>query len=223
MTIDYFSLGHPLTGIRSHFANKARRRMFELFMRAMQPTSATAVLDLGVTPDESLSESNFFERLYPFKDRITAASIEDAQFLEEKYPGLRFVRIRPGRLPFADDEFDVVFCSAVIEHVGDREAQQAFVKEALRVAGRFFFTSPNRQFPVDFHTFVPFLHWFPRPLHQAALKSLGMEFWAKTGNLNLLTPQAFRNLFPPCGSLRMFKYRLLGMPSNTVIYGEKRA
>ena len=221
MTIDYFSLGNPLCGIRSRFANRARRRMFGLFMDAMQPTPETSVLDLGVTPDESLSESNFFEKLYPYTNKITAVSIEDVYSLEKSYPGLRFVQIQPGKLPFADDEFDVVFCSAVIEHVGDRAAQRAFIEEALRVSRRFFFTSPNRRFPIDFHTFLPLLHWLPRPLHQGALRCLGLEFWAKTENLNLLTPEAFRGLFPPCGSLHLFKYRLFGMPSNTVIYGQK--
>lgn len=221
MTIDYFSLGHPLSGIRSHFANKIRRRMFDLFMDTIDPTPATSVLDLGVTPDESLSESNFFEKLYQYTNKITAASIEDAHFLEKNYPGLRFVRIQPGKLPFTDNEFDVVFCSAVIEHVGDREAQRAFVKEALRVARNFFFTSPNRQFPIDFHTVLPLLHWLPQPIHQATLRRLGLDFWAKTENLNLLTPRAFRDLFPPCSSLRLFKYRLLAIPSNTVIYGQK--
>jgi hypothetical protein len=223
MTIDYFSLGHPLSGVRSHFANKARRRMFDLFMEAMQPTAETAVLDLGVTPDESLSESNFFEKLYPHSNKITAASIEDAGFLEKRYPGLRFVRIQRGELPFKDNEFDIVFCSAVVEHVGGREAQRFFVNEAIRVAHRFFFTSPNRWFPIDFHTFLPFLHWLPQPIHQAGLRRLGLDFWAKTENMNLLTPKAFRDLFPPCSSLHLFKYRLLGMPSNTVFYGEKLA
>ncbi|MGD0884876.1 MAG: methyltransferase domain-containing protein [Thermodesulfovibrionales bacterium] len=195
--------------------------MFDLFMDVMEPTPETSVLDLGVTPNESLSESNFFEQLYPYKNKITAVSIEDAHFLEASYPGLRFVRIQPGKLPFTDDEFDVVFCSAVIEHVGGREVQRAFIKEALRVGRRFFFTSPNRRFPIDVHTFIPLLHWLPQPLHHAALRRLGLEFWAKTENLNLLTPEAFRGLFPPGSSLHLFKYRLLGMPSNTVIYGQK--
>lgn len=218
---DYFFPGHPLSGIRSRFANEARRRMFALFMDAIKPTSETSVLDLGVTPDESLSESNFFEKLYPFKNRITAASIEDAHCMEKNYPGLQFVRIQPGKLPFADNEFDVVFCSAVIEHVGDRESQRNFVQESLRVSRQFFFTTPNRQFPLDFHTFLPLLHWLPQPLHQSVLRRMGLDFWAKTENLNLLTPQAFLDLFPPCDDLHLFNYRLFGLPSNIVVYGRK--
>lgn len=195
--------------------------MFDLFMTAMQPTASSSVLDLGVTPDRSLPESNFFERLYPYPQSLTAASIEDASFLEQLYPGLRFVRIAPGPLPFADNQFDIVFCSAVIEHVGEREAQRSFVREILRVGRRFFLTTPNRQFPVEFHTLLPFLHWLPQPAHQATLRRLKLEFWAKTENLNLLTPRALASLFPSSVSPALFNYRLFGWPSNIVAYGSK--
>jgi len=195
--------------------------MCDLFMSTMHPSPSSLILDLGVTPDRSLPESNFFEKFYTYKNKITAASIEDASFLEEVYPGLQFVRIQPGPLPFADNHFDILFCSAVIEHVGSRERQRTFVTESLRVARQFFFTTPNRHFPLDFHTFLPFLHWLPQPLHQAVLRRLGLDFWSKTENLNLLSPQSFRDLFPPCSSFHIFTYRLLGLPSNIVLYGMK--
>lgn len=221
MTIDYFSLGHPFTRLRSHFALKARRRMFELFMKTVKPTRDLRVLDVGVTPDRSLRESNFFEALYPWKDRVVACSIEDAGWLEEEYPGLRFVKMAPGPLPFESGEFDVVFCSAVIEHVGDSNAQRVFISECLRVSQAFFFTTPNRQFPVEFHTFLPLIHWLPRRQHQAVLRAMGMDFWARTENLNLLTPSSFKALFPGCSSLEVHSYRLLGLPSNIVVCGVK--
>ena len=222
MTIDYFSLGHPLSGFRSRFALKAREKMFDLFMNVMQPSPSARIVDLGVTPDSSLPESNFFEKFYPYKNGITAASIEDASFLEDLCPGLRFVRIQPGPLPFADDEFDILFCSAVIEHVGDRESQRNFVRESLRVSRRFFFTTPNRQFPVEFHTVLPFFHWLPQPLHQSVLRRMGLDFWARTENLNLLAPRTFLGLFPPCDELHLFNYKLFGLPSNIVVYGKKK-
>ncbi|MEJ0048389.1 MAG: hypothetical protein WDN04_21420 [Rhodospirillales bacterium] len=107
--IDYFSLGHPLAALRTRYALKARRRMFQLFLDAFHPSAATRVLDLGVTPDESLPESNFFEKLYPYREHLTVASIEDASAIEHNFPGVTFVRIAPGALPFADREFDIVF------------------------------------------------------------------------------------------------------------------
>ncbi|MDR1740563.1 MAG: class I SAM-dependent methyltransferase, partial [Synergistaceae bacterium] len=51
--------------------------------------------------------------------------------------------------PFKDGEFDLVFSSAVIEHVGSFERQTRFISEAARVSGRYvFITTPNRWFPV---------------------------------------------------------------------------
>jgi hypothetical protein len=218
--IDYFSLGHPLTGFRSYFSLRARKKMFHLFMQVMKPSSSTLVLDLGVTPDIALPESNFFEKLYPYKNSVTAASIEDASFLENQYEGMKFVKTVPGeKLPFKDKQFDVLFCSAVIEHVGSREAQREFVKECLRVSQSFFITTPNRLFPLDFHTFIPVIHWLPQPTHQSILRSLGRDFWAQTDNLNLLSPASFVKLFPKEIQVNVYNYKLLGWPSNIVVYG----
>lgn len=220
--IDYFSLGHPLAALRSRYALGMRTRMFELFMEAFRPTAATRVLDLGVTPDVTLPESNFFEQLYPHPQNITAASIEDASVLEQRFPGVRFVRIGPQGLPFPDKHFDVLFCSAVVEHVGDRRRQAAFVHEALRVSRGFFFTTPNRAFPMEFHTLLPFIHWLPQPVHQSILRTLGKEFWSRTENLNLLTTGAMRALFPSGVELSVRSLRLFGWPSNIVAYGHCR-
>jgi SAM-dependent methyltransferase len=221
MTIDYFSLGHPLSGFRSHFALKGRKWMYDLFVDVTHPGPSSRILDLGVTPDRSLPESNFFEKFYPYKNRLTAVGIEDAGFLEEVYPGLKFVRIQSGPLPFVDDEFDILFCSAVIEHVGSHESQRNFLREALRVTRQFYFTTPNRQFPLEFHTFLPFIHWLPQRMHQAVLRRLGLDFWSRTENLNLLAPKKFLDLFPPCSSLHLVTYKLVGLPSNIIVYGKK--
>jgi hypothetical protein len=220
MTIDYFSLGQPLNRVRSHFAVEARTRMFEKFMAVMKPTANTRILDLGVTPERSLPESNLFEALYPYKSMLTAASIEDASFLTELYPGMRFVQVSAGRLPLADDGFDILFCSAVLEHVGDSAAQRLFVEECLRVARRFFITTPDRRFPIEMHTMLPFLHWLPQHTHQTLLRAMGKDFWARTENLNLLTPAKLRALFPQCRVLAIESHRLLGWSSNLMAYGE---
>lgn len=220
--IDYFFYGHPLTRVRSYFAMRARRNIFNFFMCTMQPSADSKIIDLGVTTDQSLPESNFFEELYPHKSKITAVSIEDAGFLENRYCGLKFIKIEKGeKLPFCDNCFDILFCSAVIEHVGDRESQIRFIMEALRIAKSFFLITPNRQFPLDIHTMIPFLHWLPLPLHQTILGRLGLDFWSRTENLNLLTPSAFITLFPKNLDLGLAYNKLLGLPSNIIVYGRK--
>jgi hypothetical protein len=77
-------------------------------------------------------------------------------------------------LPFEDEEFDFVFSNAVIEHVGDAEAQAVFVHEHARVGRHWMFTTPNRLFPVESHTFTLFRHmsqkWRPpKPVYTRLL------------------------------------------------------
>lgn len=220
-TIDYFSLGHPLTRLRSHFAWRARQRMFERFMDFARPGPASRVLDLGVTPDTTLVESNHFEQVYPHPEQLTAASIEPVEPLRARFPKVRFVQIGAGRLPFDDGEFDACFCSAVIEHVGDRAAQAQFLSEIARVSRAFCVTTPNRWFPVDFHTILPLLHWLPQRGHQAALRALGKPFWARTENLNLLSAGALRTILPAGAACRIEGVRLFGWVSNLVLLGRR--
>ena len=220
--IDYFSIQHPLRGLASRISFRVRRHIFDLFMAAMNPRPTDRILDVGATPDEILPESNFFEMFYPYPNQLTVTSIEDASFLENRYPGLRFVRTDAGDLPFDDLSFDIVFCSAVLEHVGNRDRQRQFIGELVRVSRKFFVITPNRQFPVEIHTFLPLIHWLPQPIHQWILRKLGLDFWAQTNNLNLLTPRTLKSLFPDTVDIHINRLKLLGLPSNIVAWGDGR-
>jgi hypothetical protein len=217
--IDYFSLGHPFRGLASKVSLQSRQKMFGIFMNLLKPSATTTVLDVGVTPDRSLAESNFFEELYPHKEMLTATSIEDASFLSELYPGLTFVQTGKSVLPFDDQSFDIVVSFAVLEHVGTRAEQTAFVHELARVGKQVFVTTPDKAFPIEVHTFWPFLHWLPQPLHQRFLRLVGMSFWAKTENLNLLDKHTIRELFPAGMGVQILHKRLLGFSSNLMAHG----
>ncbi|MEI7740989.1 MAG: methyltransferase domain-containing protein [bacterium] len=215
--LDYFSIKSPLRYVRSFFAVRARKIMFDYFFAEMNPENESRVLDLGVTPESSLPESNLFEKLYPYKNQLVAASVEDASGAMRDFVGVRFIRIDAGRLPFADKAFDILFCGAVLEHVGDHEDQKLFVSECVRVARRVFITTPNRFFPVDFHTFLPLVHWLPRRYHQAILRVLGYGFLSKTENLNLLSAGRLKSLFED-GNIQIRRFTLFGVTSNLVAH-----
>lgn len=183
--------------LASRLSYAARKRIFDFFMDVMQPSRESRVLDIGVTKDMIFRESNFFERLYPHKDRIVCVGTEHGAHLEQLYPGLRFVPIQPGhRLPFADQAFDFVFSNAVIEHVGSAESQSAFVSEACRVGARVFIVTPNRWFPVEHHTGVPLLHYLPPAVYRRILGWTSLRYWSREENLNLLGADGLAALFP---------------------------
>ena len=100
-----------------------RRSMYDRFLSSVQPNSKDTILDVGATSDQVYDFSNYLEAWYPHKSRITAVGIDDAKFLQDLYPGVTFLKADGRDLPFADESFDVVHSSAVLEHVGSRENQ----------------------------------------------------------------------------------------------------
>ena len=196
-----------------------RRKIFQIFMDAFHPMATTSVLDVGVTSDFTYPQSNLFERLYPYPNQITCVGTEDGSHLMQEYPGLRYIPVISGQpLPFKDRQFDIVFSNAVLEHVGSRGEQARFVAELRRVSKAFFVTTPNRWFPVEHHTGLPFLHYLPPSLFRALIRNTRYRYWADEANLNILTVPEMAKLFPDTGT-RIEIVRLLGIGSNLVAYG----
>jgi ubiquinone/menaquinone biosynthesis C-methylase UbiE len=197
-----------------------RRKMFGRFMLDTEVAAGERILDVGVTSDRTYEASNYLEAWYPHKNMVTAVGIDDASFLCDKYPGMGFVRADGLRLPFRDQVFDVVHSSAVIEHVGSVARQRAFLAECCRVARRaVFITTPNRWFPVEFHTVLPLVHWLPKDIFRALMRRTGRGFFAEEQNLNLMTASV---LSRAASANHNFKYEvssvaLGGWPSNLLL------
>lgn len=220
--LDYFSINSRFLKLRSIFSYRARKKIYIEFENVFGVNSDLNVLDVGVTPDTSLVESNFFEKLYPYKSKITGVSVENIDVLKKIYPEANFITIGKGKLPFENSQFDVAFSSAVIEHVGDYIDQKNFIQEIVRVSKKFFFTTPNRWYPVEFHTMLPLIHWLPRRLHQRFLKAFGYGFLSKTENLNLLTVNKIKKMMPASCEYYICKVKFLGLCSNLIVYGYKK-
>ncbi len=205
-------------------AARMRRRMYEHFVGRFAPAADETLLDVGVTSDDAYEASNYLEAWYPHRHHITAVGIDDASSIEHRFPGVRFVRGDGCRLPFADRSFDLVHSSAVIEHVGDRGSQRRFIAELARVARRgVFLTTPNRWYPLEFHTLLPLVHWLPRAGFHAALRASGRSAFASERVLNLLTASQLRAFAADVPAVRaeVSSLSLLGWPSNLMLSLER--
>jgi len=200
--------------IASALSVRAREKMFARFMDVMHPSRKASVLDVGVTSDTSRPESNYFERLYPWKNSITCVGTEDGSHLARF--GVKFIPVRPGgRLPFRDNEFDVAFSSATIEHVGGFIEQEMFIAEISRVSRSLFITTPNRWCPMEFHTSIPLIHMLPRCIHRTVLSAIGMKYWSNEWNLNLLSKSDLFRIHP---ALTVEPISIFGINTNLIAY-----
>ncbi len=216
MSSDYY-FHHKTFGLQDDIAKKMRIKMFEALMGMAHLNREATVLDVGVTVYRN-ETCNFFEKLYPYPHKITAVAIDDAGFLEKEFPGLKFVKADGLSLPFRDKSFDLAVSTATIEHVGTRQRQQGLVDELCRVARAVCITTPNRWYPMEFHTGLFFAHWLPAAGFQYICRCIGKDFLARKGNPNPLSKKAVLKMFPKGAKVRVKSFRLFGPVSNLMFY-----
>jgi hypothetical protein len=165
-------------------------------VRIAAPRPRDAVLDVGVS-DVVNDAANVLERRYGRPERITAVGLGDGAGFQAAYPRVTYRRIEPNRpLPFPDRAFELATSNAVLEHVGSRQHQIAFVRELVRVSRKVFVTVPNRFFPIEHHTAIPLLHYWDAGFARACA-ALGKEEWASEENLILMSRRSLAALAPP--------------------------
>ncbi len=183
-----------LSRVASRVSLRSRERKLQLFLELLGPGPETTVLDVGVTdaPFGRGSTDNFFEALYPWPERVTAVGRTGLDRFAEAFPQVTVVQADGRNLPFEDAQFDVGFSNAVVEHVaGGRDGQRQFVHELCRAARRVFVTTPNRFFPLEVHTLVPFAHWLPPSARDRVVRARGFD-----DVLDPLGPKELASLFP---------------------------
>ena len=101
------------------------------------------------------------------------------------------------------------------------------VKNIINLTKKIFFiTTPNRFYPIEFHTKLPLIHWLPKGIHRFILsKLLNHKFLAKEKNLNLLCYQSINSMmsnFKRDIHYKIIPIKLLGIVSNYIIIGKKK-
>ena len=175
---------------------KVRSSQYRIFDKIFNPSASATVVDVGVTSDELLKDSNLFERLYPFPTKLTAVTIEDPKRFHKLYPAIKkVVKVVPhSQLPFKSRQFDIVVSWATLEHVGSYRQQEFFLNELLRVGKNIFVTTPYRYCIYEPHTGFFFLHWLPLSWFRGICRLTGRQFWTSVTNLNPLAVRDIRRM-----------------------------
>lgn len=208
--------------IIKQFMIRSRLRKNEQFMEFCKPTKRDKILDVGVQNAEYNECDNFLERKYPFKKNITALGIEKLNDFSKRYPEIKAITYNGKIFPFKNNSFDFVWSNAVIEHVGDRRRQELFVSEMFRVAKKkLVFTTPDKNFPIELHTKLPFIHWLKKETCDSIYKQLG-KGWAADEYMYLLNKKDLLYLIEHMKERYRFDYeiitnKLLGLTSTFTI------
>ncbi len=102
--------------------------------------------------------------------RVTAVDVVDQRMIDEGY---EFRLVHGTALPFSEGSFDVILSNHVIEHVGERVAQLAHLREIRRVmalGGVGYLAVPNRWMVIEPHYRLAFLSWLPARLRTPYLR-----------------------------------------------------
>ena len=123
-------------------------------------------------------------------------------------------------MKFKDESFDLVHSNATIEHVGDYQNQIKFIKECYRVSNKLvFIQTPNKYFPIDFHTKIPIIHFLPGKFHRFILKLFGLKFYSDINNLNLVSKNKLVEFMNKLNisDFEILEHRLFGFVSNLIL------
>jgi|LakMenEpi03Aug12_release.lakeMendotaPanAssembly.Ray.scaffolds.fasta_scaffold56770_7 hypothetical protein len=204
--------------------NDARNNFFYILRKNTKYNKNKSIIDIGTTPSVSQYQNIILSKIRNNKN-VTCFSNLDCKILYKKYPNIKKIIIGDGRknnLP--DNSFDIVHSNATIEHVGSYQNQLKFIKECIRISKKnIFIQTPNRFYPIDFHTILPFIHWLPKNIHRKILQIIGLNFYSLEKNLNLLSE---KDLISLCKELnisnfKIIKYKLFFMTSNLILLVKK--
>ncbi len=185
---------------------KNRINIFNIFLENVKFSKKSKILDVGTTPILEPHENIIFYQ-YKWKNNITGFSNQDCNILKKKFKTNKFIKGDAKNINLRKNKFDISFCSATIEHVGSYKNQKKLISELYRISRNYvFLTTPNRSFPIDFHTKLPIIHLLPKKIHRKILKFFKLNYFASEKNLNLLFS---KDIVRICRDLKIVDYKIV--------------
>lgn len=126
---------------------------------------------------------------------------------------------------YPDKAFDVVHSNSVLSLVGGFDDQLRMASEVRRVGRAYFVQTPNRQFPLDWRTLVPFFHWLPAATQARCFQRMRVGLYPRmdsytdalyaASRVRDVTESELRMLFPD-GTV--VKERIAGLTKSFIVH-----
>lgn len=194
---------------------RSRKKRIQIFKGNFTLGPETKVLDLGGWDGSHVNA--LIEGTRILRSNVYVADIDEKaiQLSYERHGFTPVLIPEDGLLPFPDGYFDVVFCSSVLEHVTVPKSQmwdirsgkvfrdismahqEKFSSEIRRLGKAYYVQVPYRWFPIETHSWLPFLAQLPRSSQINAIK-LANRFWIKQTIPDFYLPNVaeMRHYFP---------------------------
>jgi hypothetical protein len=205
------SVYESILGMLEPLHRAFRLQKVECFFRELHPGWEETLLDVG----GGTGIIGEFKPLYKHFRSVQVVNLDRRFISDEEFPNVAVSMADGCALPYSDQSFDWVFSNAVIEHVGGLARQKQFASEIRRVARKgYFVATPNRNFPVDPHTLLPF-YQFLTPRWQNKVCRFSPGHLREYEPIDLLSARDLRGLFPGAA---VEKLGMRFCPNNLVAY-----
>ncbi len=204
--------------------NKKRFEITNIINEFIEDKNLYDALDIGTTNDEKNLSSNIIIK--------NLKGIKEFKSLSDQFINLKFFSksLKKSIIhTFNENEIenfssDLVISNATIEHVGNEINQLKMIENIMRLSKKYFIIiTPNRFHPLEFHTKIPLIHWFPKKLHRSILSLIGQKFLASEENLNLLSRSDLVSFMEKLNfkTYEIKKINFLFFISNYILIGKK--
>ena len=202
---------------------KKRSQIVDIINDQIILNNINEVLDIGTTNDTKNKSSNFIvknlknvKNFYSISDQLITSSFFKKTLqksITENFSEYEIENLKS----------DLVISNATIEHVGNYDNQKAMFNNMIKLSKKIIIIStPNRYHPLEFHTKIPLIHWLPKNIHRKILKNIGLTFFSKEENLNLLSKSDFNSFVENEKVKSEFRYiKFLFLKSNLIFIGKK--
>ena len=170
---------------------RLRGRKLDLFFKLIANAQRNTLLDVG---GGSGIDSEFVPLYEAFRE-VTVVNLDPCPD-PSPLPHVRQLVGDGCCLSYPDRSFDWVFSNAVLEHGGGMESQRRFAVEVSRVARcGYFVTTPNKMFPIEPHTLLPFYQFLPEHWQRRVVR-ISPYYMHDYQETHLLWAHELQELFP---------------------------